>query len=636
MTSNTTNGASNLMSVDGGTTNTNESNPSGEKKGGNIEDFLSLIAVNYPKGLSDKDFDEKLTIFLSTGTFPSPEIVAPVDTKQVEADAEFAKLLQEEELLEKNSNPKAGKDYANVYKTYYPPTNYTPTSPKYSPTSPSYSPTSPSYSPTSPKYSPTSPKYQNAYQPSFYPPLSHTYNYTPPIHPYNPTSPAYMSLGIGRGRGMIYPKSNVPQVGGNAVLLTGKNSDSFWKKYTQLQQNSSTTPTNDTDNTNNTNSTDSTMQENPSQSTETENETTEKKEEDDKSIMCLVCHNDEMDEYVVLPACGHKFCLDCASRLTFSTHPYGGRAGRGRGLGIGRGSSSDLYYSSYANAHVHSVPRTKRAAQDATADSYQCMMCEKISNLEPGQDISALKRKVKRRKFAINYEQGYCPQHPNNILDHYCNTHSVPVCSLCISSSTTDAEGGHYSHSVESINTAMASHYKDIEKKQKTIGTKLSEVMEYRASVDTLKTAIEKGALRKQKELKDQMEKLRKALDTKEKEWEQDILRIRDSKLLKHQIELKWADEKLAVLQKALGTSGTILEQNTPLSFFKTLDENEDVILEAFSTTSTKERQETIAPTHLRGAGLSSFPPLSTSYLIKTVNRCTYKEGGDPVNTLLF
>eukprot|EP00026_Physarum_polycephalum_P002820 Phypoly_transcript_02829.p1 GENE.Phypoly_transcript_02829~~Phypoly_transcript_02829.p1 ORF type:complete len:696 (+),score=180.60 Phypoly_transcript_02829:68-2089(+) len=372
-------------------------------------------------------------------------------------------------------------------------------------------------------------------------------------------------------------------------LLTPQTASSFLKNI------GATNPSTSTSTTSTTTSTTATTSTTPTTSTSSTTTTTSaepEKPEEESEIVCLICHDSEFDEYIVLPACEHRYCIDCASRM-MSTPPQ------------------NPYAPSYG---------ARRPKKGATGDAGRvtCAMCESVTELDPVAGLDGLKRRVKKRKAGDAFSAD-CAQHGQPLL-FYCFDHSEPVCFACIQLS-----GPHNGHKYDALDSAVAKLKQESANKLITVNEKRQKISEFKTSVEQSKSQIEGNGEKKYVELKEYLAKVRKLLEKKEKDLETEIKRMIDRKSMAAQQEIKWADEKLNLLDKTISGVGALLDENAKkdsapdacLRFVAGLADCEELLADSVHLPAKQVNNDQY-----------NFPPLTTAFslTLRAINNLSYTD----------
>lgn len=245
-------------------------------------------------------------------------------------------------------------------------------------------------------------------------------------------------------------------------------------------------------------------------------------------------------------------------------------------------------------------------------------MCEVVTELDPVLGIDALKRRVKKRKAGEVYSQGSCPTHSQPLM-FYCFDHSEPVCFGCI-----QLGGSHNGHKYDALDSAVARLKQESANKLITINEKKQKVTEFKTAVETHKSQIEAAGEKKYAELKEYMAKVRKLVDKKEKDLENEIKRMVDRKTTVAQQDLRWADEKMNLLDKTIAGVGALLDESAKtsqpeacLKFVTGIADCEEMLADSMNLPVKQANNEQY-----------NFPPLSAIFSVahRAVNALKYTD----------
>jgi len=242
-----------------------------------------------------------------------------------------------------------------------------------------------------------------------------------------------------------------------------------------------------------------------------ENQNSEKISGD--SISCLICHQ-PLKEYIILPGCltPHIYCIPCAGKMT--------KQG---------GNINPMNY-----RRLHGKLKEVNNTQTQTI---QCVLCSKVSTIDPIGGLKSLRRK---RKRADSERPDHCLEH-NEEYQMFCMDDQELICYSC-------AGGAHARHNYEALDVATTKVLSEIQKQLHTADNKKNNLNAFVSSVHDEKEKLNTNYENACKEAREKFRQTRELLEAKEKEVLEGIEKLQKQRFKHLESELTKAQERIQLI----------------------------------------------------------------------------------------
>jgi len=204
--------------------------------------------------------------------------------------------------------------------------------------------------------------------------------------------------------------------------------------------------------------------------------------------------------------------------------------------------------------------------RELSSNSIQCVLCQSISTFDPASGgINALKSKKRR----VLVDVSNCPQHAEELC-LFCIQCSELICPVCTGST-------HAKHNFEALDIAYSKVCLTLQERLFQLETKREKLTEFTNSVTKQKEHLIQARTSALADMKEKFQNLRKLIDDKEKDIENAMIKIGNSKQSSIETEITKANERVNKIDQLITTAHSeLLPESNYTTFLSKIEQLEE------------------------------------------------------------